>query len=115
MFFMSRYGQDFSDDVQLALKRYSIARQKASLYIETLQNESERLFSHFVRYAKENTGEPRGFSETLQAFYYNILNMECDSHDRAIRSSLTKRFKKLMKRHIRDNSNNQVKLEEFLF
>ena len=112
---MSRDERDFSDDVELSLKRYSVARQKASLYSKTLQNESEKLFSHFVRYIKENNGEPRGFSETVQAFYYDVLNMDCDFHDRTIRSSLTRRFRKLMKKYARDDSTEQAKLDGFMF
>ncbi len=111
---MSRYEQDFSDDVQLSLKRYSVARQKANLYRKAIQNESEGLFSHFMRYAKEYSGELCGFSETVQAFYHDVLNLNCDFHDRTIRSSLTKRFRKLMKRHIRDNSTDQVNLDDYL-
>jgi hypothetical protein len=111
---MSRDERAFSDDVQLLLKRYSVAKQKANLYIETLRNESEKLFSHFIRYVKENNGEPRGFPEAVQAFYYDVLNLDCDSHDRALRSLLTRRFRNIMKRYGKDDSKNQVKLDEFM-
>ena len=115
MSFMSRDENDFADDAQLSLKRYSISRQKVNLDLETLQNESEKLFFHFIRYAKENDGESRGFSETVQGFYYDVLNLNCDFRDRTIRSSLTKRFKKLMKKYVRDNSTEQAKLDGFIF
>lgn len=111
---MSRDEQDLQNNIQTSLKSYSIAQQKVSLYYKILQNESERLFSYFVGYVKENNGEPRSFSETIRAFYYDVLNMDYDFHDRTIRSSLTKRFRKLLKRHTRDNSRNQVKLDDFL-
>lgn len=81
----------------------------------TVKDESENLFSHFIRYTKEKNGETSGFSKTVQAFYNDVLNMECDSNDRAIRSSLTKRFRKLMKRHSRDDPKYQIPLDEFLF
>ena len=115
MFFMSRTEQDVSDDNQRSLKCYSIARQKLNVYLETLQNESEKLFSNFIRYTKENNEEIRGFSETVQAYYYDVLHMNCDFHDRNTRSSLTQRFKKLMKRYVRDTSNNQARLDDFMF
>lgn len=97
-----------------SLKRYSDAKTKAGLYQQRLCDEAEKLFSHFIRYAQENNEEPRGFSSTVEAFYYDVLNMDCDFHDRTIRSSLTKRFRKLMKRHIKDNSTDQVKLDDFM-
>lgn len=112
---MSRDEQDFSiENIQLSLKRYLDAKQKAGFYQKALQDESENLFSHFVKYAKEHDEEPCGFSEKIDGFYYEILNMSCDIHDRAIRTSLTRRFKKLMKRYVKDNSRNQVKLDEFM-
>ena len=112
---MSRDDQNFSDDVRLSLKRYSVAKQRANLYLQKLRNESERLFFHFIRYTKENNGEPRGFSETVQAFYYDVLNLNCDCHDRTIRSSLTKRFRKLVNKYTRDDSTEQAKLDGFIF
>lgn len=112
---MPKNEADYTDNIQLSLKRYSISRQKANLYLETLQNESKKLFSHFIKYVKENNGEPHGFSETVQAFYYDVLNMNCDFHDRTIRSSLTKRFRKLMKKYAEDDSTEQIKLDGFIF
>lgn len=101
-------------ELRESLKLYSEAKTKAGLYQQRLCDEAEKLFSHFIRYAKENAGEPRGFSNTVEAFYYDVLNMTCDFHDRTIRSSLTKRFKKLMKKSIGNNSDDQVKLDDFM-
>lgn len=112
---MSRDELDFPEDVRLSLKRYSIAKHEVNLYIQTLQIESERLFSHFIKYAQEQCENSRGFSEIIEGFYSEILDMKCDLKDRALRTSLTKRFKKLMKRHLRDNSKYQIQLDEFLF
>ena len=111
---MSRCELDSSGDTRLSLERYSIARQKAGLYLEMVRNESERLFSHFIEYVKENYEETHGFSETVQAFYSDVLKMNCDVRDRAVRSSLTNRFRRLMKRCNKHNSIDQVKLDDFL-
>jgi hypothetical protein len=85
------------------------------LYLKRLSDETEVLFSYFIKYAREeNTTQPHSFSELVENFYYEILNMECSGKDKVIRASLTKRFKKLMKKHIIDDPRHQIRLDEYL-
>ena len=98
-----------------SLENYSDAKIKADLYLKRLSDETEVLFSHFIKYARaENATQPRNFSEMVEGFYYEILNMECNGEDKVIRASLTKRFRKLMKKHIISDSRHQIKLDEYL-
>lgn len=98
-----------------SLKRYSDAKTKVGLYQERLWNEAENLFSYFVKYArKEQNEDTYSFSRILGNFYSDILNMDCDSKDKGVRASLTKRFKKLLKRHNTEGSRYQIKLDEFM-
>jgi hypothetical protein len=98
-----------------SLEKYADARMKADMYLERLSNETEVLFSHFIKYAREeNTIQPRRFSELAENFYCEILNMECNGKDRVIRASLTKRFKRLMKKHVINDPRHQISLDEYL-
>ena len=98
-----------------SLKNYADAKMKADLYLKRLSEETEVLFSQFIKYAKEeNTTQPHGFSELVENFYYEILNMECSGKDKVIRASLTRRFKKLMKKHVIDDPRHQIRLDEYL-
>jgi len=98
-----------------SLKNYADAKIKADLYLKRLSDETEVLFSHFIKYAKEeNTIQPRRFSELIENFYYEILNMECNGKDKVIRASLTRRFKKLMKKRIIQDPRHQISLDEYL-
>jgi hypothetical protein len=98
-----------------ALKNYYDLKMKADLYFKRLSDETEVLFSHFVKYAREeNAKRSRNFSELVESFYYEILNMECNENDKVVRASLTKKFKRLMKKHITNDSKNQIKLDDYL-
>jgi hypothetical protein len=98
-----------------SLRNYADAKVKADLYLKRLSDETEVLFSHFIKYAKEeNNAQPRGFSELVDSFYYEILNMECNGKDKVIRASLTRRFRKLMKKHIVNDPRHQIRLDEYL-
>lgn len=102
-------------ELRESLKRYSDAKMKAYLYRKRQCDEAENLFSHFIKYAKEerNKGD-YNFSKIIDNFYYEILDMDYDSKDRAVRASLTKRFKAIMKKHIINDPKYQVKLDEFI-
>ena len=98
-----------------SLKNYADAKMKADLYLKRLSGETEVLFSHFIKYAREeNTIQPRSFSELIENFYYEVLNMECNGKDKVIRASLTRRFKKLMKKHVINDPKYQISLDEYL-
>jgi len=113
-YYITEKNQDTPRSAYESLKNYSDAKVKADLYLKRLSGEAEVLFSHFIKYAKkENTIQPRRFSELIENFYYEVLNMECNGKDKVIRASLTRRFKKLMKKHIADDPKYQVKLDEF--
>jgi hypothetical protein len=102
-------------ELQESIKRYTEIKLKTDLCQKTLHDEAENLFLYFVKYAKnEHNGKPNSFSALTDNFYLDVLGMSCDSQDKAVRASLTRRFKKLMKKHIIDDSKYQVKLDEFL-
>jgi len=98
-----------------SLKNYYDIKMKADLYLKRLSDETEVLFSYFVKYAREeNATQPRSFSELVENFYYEILSMECNCEDKVIRASLTRKFRKLMKKHIINDSKHQIRLDEYL-
>lgn len=115
-YFVTEKSQDTSSrSAYESLKNYADAKMKAGLYLKRLSDETEVLFSHFIKYAREeNTVQPRRFSELVENFYYEILNMECNGKDKVIRASLTKRFKKLMKKHVIDDPRHQISLDEYM-
>ena len=98
-----------------SIKRYTEIKLKTDLYQKRLHDEAENLFLYFVKYAKkEQNGKPNSFSALIDNFYLDVLGMSCDSQDKAVRASLTRRFKKLMKKRIIDDPKYQIKLDEFL-
>jgi hypothetical protein len=114
-YYITEKSRDTSRSAYESLKNYTDAKMKADLYLKRLSDETEVLFSHFIKYAREeNTIQPRGFSELVENFYYEILNMECNGKDKVIRASLTRRFKKLMKKRIIQDSRHQISLDEYL-
>jgi len=102
------------EELHESIKRYTEAKLKADSYQKRLYNEAENLFSYFIKYAKNEYNEKPSLSEIMDNFYFDILGMSCDSQDKSIRASLTRRFKKQMKKHIVDDPKYQVKLDEFL-
>lgn len=114
-YYVTEKNQETLSSAHESLKNYADAKTKADLYLKRLSDETEVLFSHFIKYArKENTIQPHNFSELVENFYCEILNMECNGEDRVIRASLTKRFKKLMKKHIVSDPKHQIRLDEYL-
>ena len=103
------------EELHESIKRYTEIKLKNDLYQKRLRDEAENLFLYFVKYAKNGQNEkPNSFTELFDNFYLDILGMSCDSQDKAVRASLTRRFKKLMKKRIVDDPKYQVKLDEFL-
>ena len=114
-YYVTEKNRETRPSAHESLRNYTDAKMKADLYLKRLSDETEVLFSHFVKYAREeNTAQSRSFSELIENFYYEILNMECNGEDKVIRASLTKRFKKLMKKHIVSDSKHQIRLDEYL-
>jgi hypothetical protein len=114
-YYVTEENQEALSSAHDSLKNYTDAKIKSDLYLKRLSDETEVLFSHFIKYArKENTTQPHSFSELVENFYYEILNMECNGKDKVIRASLTKRFKKLMKKHIIDDPKHQIRLDDFM-
>lgn len=113
-YYVTEKNQETPSSAHESLKNYADAKMKADLYLKRLSDETEVLFSHFIKYVrKENILQPRSFSELTENFYCEILSMECNGENRVIRASLTKRFKKLMKKHIISDPKHQIKLDEF--
>jgi hypothetical protein len=102
-------------ELKESIKRYTDAKSKADAYQKRLYEEAENLFLYFVKYAKtEHTEKPTSFPTIIDNFYLDILGMPCDSQDKSIRASLTRRFKKMMKKHIIDDPKYQAKLDTFM-
>jgi len=114
-YYVTERKQETLSSAHESLKNYADAKTKVDLYLKRLSDETNVLFSHFIKYArKENTAQSHSFSELLENFYCEILNMECDGEDKVIRASLTKRFKKLMKKRIVSDSKHQNRLDDYL-
>lgn len=92
---------------------YVEARRRSNLSREVLDSEAKKLFSYFREYVQSKKGEQvQSFSEFLNGFYSEVLGLDgIDS--RRIRSSLTRRFKKMLLRYNAGISENQRKLDEF--
>ena len=90
------------------------ARYKSRVSSEVLDFEAERLYFHFRDYVKSRKGEQaQSLSEVLAEFYSELGFDGVDS--RGVRSSLTRRFKKLIRKYSASDSENQKKLDEFIF
>jgi len=104
----------FSSDVKTSVKAYVEARLRSGLSREVLDSEAKRLFSYFREYAQSKKGEQvQSFTGVLAEFYSEVGLDGIDS--KGIRSSLTRRFKKMIRRYNAGNSENQRKLDEFYF
>jgi hypothetical protein len=98
-----------------SVKRYSDAMLKAESYHRRLYDEAENLFPYFVKYAKAEQKEKQtNLPSIIDNFYYEVLGLSCDSSDKSIRSSLTRRFKKLMRKHVSDDPRYQIRLDKFI-
>jgi hypothetical protein len=114
-YYATQDNENFSRSAHESLMSYADAKVKADLYLKRLSDETEVLFSHFIKYAREeNNRQAHGFTELVNNFYYEILNMECNGKDKVIRASLTRRFKKLMKKHIVNDPKYQTRLDDCL-
>ena len=114
-YYITERKQETLSSAHESLKNYADAKTKVDLYLKRLSDETNVLFSHFIRYARnENASQTHRFSELVENFYCEILNMDCNGEDKVIRASLTKRFRKLMKNHIIGDSKHQIKLDEYL-
>jgi hypothetical protein len=114
-YYVTERKQETLSSAHESLKNYADAKTKVDLYLKRLSDETNVLFSHFIKYARrENIAQSRSFSELIENFYCEILNMECDGEDKVIRASLTKRFRKLMKKRIVSDSKHQNRLDDYL-
>lgn len=103
------------DELQDSVKRYVDAKMKTESYSKQLHEEAEKMFPYFVRYAKaEQQQNQTSLPSIIDNFYSDVLGLPCNAQDRFVRSSLTREFKKLLKKHVADDPRYQVKLDEFL-
>jgi len=78
-----------------------------------LDSETERLYSCFRDYVKSRRGEQiQNVSEILAEFYSEVLGLNGD--DRAVKSSLTRRFKRLMRKYNSSDPRYQKTLDDFI-
>ncbi len=98
-----------------SIKRYADAMVKVGYYHKRLFDEAEKMFPYFVKYAKaEQQEKQNSLPSIIDNFYFEVLGLSCDSQDKSVRTSLTRRFKKLLKKHVIDDPKYQIKLDEFL-
>jgi len=104
-----------SKELHESIKRYADAKLKADSYQKKIYDEAENLFLYFVKYAKAEQQEKQNrLPSIIDNFYFEVLGLSCDSQDKSVRTSLTRRFKKLLKKHVIDDPKYQIKLDEFL-
>jgi len=76
---------------------YVEARRRSSLSREVLDSEAKKLFSYFLEYVQSRKGEQvQSFADLLEEFYSEVLGLD-GIERRGIRSSLTRRFKKMLR------------------
>jgi hypothetical protein len=97
-----------------SIKRYADAMVKAGSYHKRLFDEAEKMFPYFVKYAKAEQQEQTSLSSIMDNFYFEVLGLSCNAQDKSVRVSLTRRFKKLLKKRVVDDPKYQVKLDGFL-
>jgi hypothetical protein len=97
-----------------SIKRYSDATVKVGSYHKRLFDEAEKMFPYFVKYAKAEQQQQTSLSSIMDNFYFEVLGLSCNAQDKPVRVSLTRRFKKLLKKHSVDDPKYQAKLDGFL-
>jgi len=98
-----------------SVKRYTDAKMKTESYHKRLYEEADNMFPYFVKYAKAEQQEKQtNLPSIIDNFYSEVLGLSCDSQDKTVRASLTRRFKKLLKKHVVDDPKYQAKLDGFL-
>ena len=76
-------------------------------------SEVEKLYPYFREYVKSRKDEGvQSFSEVLAEFYSEVL--ELNDEDKAVKSSITRRFKKLVKKHNVSDPRYQKTLDNFI-
>ena len=113
---MSDDGNGFPlKELRESIKRYTDAKIKAESYYKRLYEEAETIFPHFVRYAKaEQQDKQKDLPSIMDDFYFEVLGLSCDSQDKFVRSSLTRKFKRLLKKQVVDDPRYQKKLDGYL-
>jgi hypothetical protein len=114
---MSDDGNGFPlKELHESIKRYTDAKMKAESYNKRLYEEAEAMFPYFVKYAKaEQQEKQKDLPSIIDNFYFEVLGLSCDSQDKFVRSSLTRKFKRLLKKHVIDDPRYQKKLDGFLY
>lgn len=98
-----------------SLKRYVDAKFKGETYRKRQCEEAETMFPYFVKYAKAEQQENQtSLPSIMDNFYCEVLGLSCDSQDKSVRASLTRRFKKLMRKYVSDDPKYQIKLDKFM-
>jgi hypothetical protein len=102
-------------EINESLKRYVDAKLKVETYRKRLYEEAEAMFPHFVKYVKAEQQESQvSLPSIIDNFYYEVLGLSHDSQDKSVRASLTRRFKKLMRKYVSDDPRYQIKLDKFM-
>jgi len=103
------------EELQESVKRYVDAKMKAESYYKRLHEEAEKMFPYFVKYARaEQQQKQTSLPSIIDNFYFEVLGLSCNAQDKSVRVSLTRRFKKLLKKHVVDDPKYQAKLDGFL-
>ena len=103
------------EELKSCLRRYVEAKRKSSLSRDVSDSEAEKLFSYFQEYVRSRRDEEvQSFADVLDGFY-SVLGLGSDIENRNIRSSLTKRFKRLVRKYNASDSGSQRKLDEFYY
>ena len=104
-----------SRELHESVKRYADAILKAESYHKRLYDEAAKMFPYFVKYAKAEQQENQvNLTSIMDNFYCEVLGLSCDSQDKSVRASLTRRFKKLMRKYGSDDPKYQIKLDKFM-
>lgn len=94
-----------------SLRKYIEARRGLRLNSEVMDSEAERIYSCFRDYViSVNDGRAHKFSEVLADFYSDMLFLE--DRDRTVKSSLTRRFRKLSRKYNVSNPKYQKTLDD---
>ena len=99
------------DSLKDYLHNYMEARRAVHLSSEGLDSEAEKIYSCFWDYVKSRKEEKQSLTEILNDFYSEALGLK--EKDRAIKSSLTRRFKKLAKKYNAGDPKYQKTLDNF--
>ena len=103
-----------SQELRESVQRYVSTRRQVIRSLEALDQEADFLFSNLRSYVRTKREEGvTDFRSILESYYSEVLDIERYG-DRSVKSSLTRRFKGLVRKHSPSDPKYQKQLDTFV-